>query len=377
MSTMYWLISLQRLNALDVDCILEAPLHFLYDLLHNLWTISPDISLCIGQETFWTIRATGLWYHLLDLSELSLDPRVRALRRLERQCLLPRRTTGTRHLRTDLSCPLSVPSGMFLTKQHCCLSSPRCSWFTGLLRSVETSLWSSINPSLCFLSVDFVVTSSTTSLSTEALERSPARSSQRVDVLDHRIDVLLLAPVLRLKREWSLALTCASACCWLCSFLACSWLCSFFLFSGIIQTVHFTQTVTASLRFRTLFTAPPHALPRAARGLVVSCTTHSPPPRAARVEDVFPELVCSGSSLLSKQLQHCLSPRVFTSTDDRPWQHRQRPATPPSLVKQRARISAPPEPFCGSLQRRTRGLPVWHLRHHYVILRHCVIVGSR
>ena len=60
--------------------------------------------------------------------------------------------------------------------------------------------------------------------------------------------------------------------------------------------------VAASLRLRTLFTAPPHALPRAARGLVVSCTTHSPPPRAARVEDVFPELVCSGSSLFSKQL---------------------------------------------------------------------------
>ena len=66
--------------------------------------------------------------------------------------------------------------------------------------------------------------------------------------------------------------------------------------------------VAASLR--TLFPA--------ARGLVVSCTTHSPPPRAARVEDVFPELVCSGSSLLSKQLQHCFSPRVFTSPDDRP-----------------------------------------------------------
>ena len=28
-------------------------------------------------------------------------------------------------------------------------------------------------------------------------------------------------------------------------------------------------------------------------------------------------------------------------------------------------------PLCGSLQRRTRGLHVWHLRHH------CVIVGSR
>ena len=73
-----------------------------------------------------------------------------------------------------------------------------------------------------------MVTSSTTSLSTEVLERSPARSSQRVGILDHRMDVLLVAPVLRLKREWSLALiTCASACSWLCSFLACSWLCSF------------------------------------------------------------------------------------------------------------------------------------------------------
>ena len=91
------------------------------------------------------------------------------------------------------------------------------------------------------------------------------------------------------------------------------------LFSVIIQTVHFTQTVTASLRFRTLFTAPPLRSSRAARGLVVLSTTHSPPPRAARVEDVFPELVCSGSSLLSKQLQHCLSPRgLFTSPDDRP-----------------------------------------------------------
>ena len=181
------------------------------------------------------------------------------------------------------------------------------------------------------LSVDSVVTSSTTSLSTEALKRPPARSSQRVGVLDHSIDVLLLAPVLRLKREWSLALslalTCAFACCWLCSFL---------LFSGIIQTVHFTQTVcfswscvrsTASLRFRTLFAAPPHALPRAARGLVVFSTTHSPPPRAARVEDVFPELVCSGSLLLSKQLLDSLecSPHLTIALDstgnDR--QHRQ------------------------------------------------------
>ena len=155
---------------------------------------------------------------------------------------------------------------------------------------MEASLWSSTNPSLYFLSVDFVVTSSTTSLSTEALERSPARSSQRVDVLDHRIDVLLLAPVLRLKREWSLALTCASACSWLCSFLpavgyalflpAVSFalflpavgFALFILFSGIIQTVHFTQTVSfswscvrstaslrrcasarSSLRLRTLF----------------------------------------------------------------------------------------------------------------------------
>ena len=78
------------------------------------------------------------------------------------------------------------------------------------------------------------------------------------------------------------------------------------------------QLELCSLHGVTLFAAPPHALPRAARGLVVSSTTHSPPPRAARVEGVFPELVCSGSSLLSKQLQHCLSPRVFTSPDDRP-----------------------------------------------------------
>ena len=61
-----------------------------------------------------------------------------------------------------------------------------------------------------------------------------------------------------------------------------------------------------------------------------------------------PELVCSGSSLLSKQLQHCLSHtrRLF-------------------------RFSALSAPLCGSLQRRTRGLPVWHLRHH------CVVVGLR
>ena len=35
------------------------------------------------------------------------------------------------------------------------------------------------------------------------------------------------------------------------------------------------------------------------------------------------------------------------------------------------RFSALSAPLCGSLQRRTRGLPVWHLRHH------CVVVGSR
>ena len=46
-----------------------------------------------------------------------------------------------------------------------------------------------------------MVTSSTTSLSTEALERSLARSSQRVGVLDHMVDVLFLAPVLRLRRK--------------------------------------------------------------------------------------------------------------------------------------------------------------------------------
>ena len=74
------------------------------------------------------------------------------------------------------------------------------------------------------------------------------------------------------------------------------------------QTVGFSWSCvrsTASLRLRALF----H---------VLRVDWYSPPPRAARVEDVFPELVCSGSSLLSKQLQHCLSPRVFTSPDDRP-----------------------------------------------------------
>ena len=118
-----------------------------------------------------------------------------------------------------------------------------------------------------------------------------------------------------------------SACCWLCSFLACSWLCSFLaclalLFSCLLLALLFLRhhhpncqfypncvgfswscvRSTASLRRCTLFTVPPHALPLAARGLVVSCTTHSPPPRATRVEDVFPEFVCSGSSLLFKQL---------------------------------------------------------------------------
>ena len=34
-------------------------------------------------------------------------------------------------------------------------------------------------------------------------------------------------------------------------------------------------------------------------------------------------------------------------------------------------FSALSAPLCGSLQRRTRGLHVWHLRHH------CVVVGSR
>ena len=37
-------------------------------------------------------------------------------------------------------------------------------------------------------------------------------------------------------------------------------------------------------------------------------------------------------------------------------------------------FSLPPVPFCGSLP--LRGL-LWHLQHHYVVLRYCVIVGSR
>ena len=36
-----------------------------------------------------------------------------------------------------------------------------------------------------------------------------------------------------------------------------------------------------------------------------------------------------------------------------------------------SRLSALSAPLCVSLQRRTRGLPVWHLRHH------CAVVGSR
>ena len=122
------------------------------------------------------------------------------------------------------------------------------------------------------------------------------------------------------------------------------------------QTVGFSWSCvrsTASLRLRTLF----HVL---RVDWWSPSTTHSPPPRAARVEGVSPELVCSGSSLLSKQLQHCLSPRVFTSPDETTsWS--------PELF----RFSALSAPLCGSLQRRTRGLPVWHLRHH------CVVVGSR
>ena len=151
---------------------------------------------------------------------------------------------------------------------------------------------------MCFLSVDSVVTSSTTSLSTEALERSTARSSQRVGVHDHRIDVLLLAPVLRLKREWSLALTCASACCWLCSFLACSWLCSFLACSWLCSFLAFSPSSskrsispklcwscvrsTASLRFRTLFTCcawtgglKHHTLPSSARCACRGCVSRA------------------------------------------------------------------------------------------------------
>ena len=75
-----------------------------------------------------------------------------------------------------------------------------------------------------------------------------SRLSQRVGVLDHGVDALLLVPVERLKHEWSLALSCASirsrskcllrcrqsfACSWLCSFVSfprahpCCWVCSF------------------------------------------------------------------------------------------------------------------------------------------------------
>ena len=211
-----------------------------------------------------------------------LNPRVRALRRLERQCLPPWRTTGTRHLRTDLSCPLSVPSGMFLTKQHCCLSSPRCSWFTGLLRSVAGSLTLVLDQSiivllvgrLCGYFVDHVAvygSSGTFTRSflsacrcTRSQDRcaSPCACSEtqaRVVSGTHMCLCLLLAMLFSCL-QLALLFSCLQ--------LA---LLFVFLFSVIIQTVHFTQTVSfswscvrstaslrcasarSSLRLRTLF----------------------------------------------------------------------------------------------------------------------------
>ena len=110
-------------------------------------------------------------------------------------------------------------------------------------------------------------------------------------------------------------------------FSACSWLCSLASFLQHHPNGPFHPNCWLQLELCSLHgvAALPHALHCASARSSTCCAwtgglKHhtSPPPRAARVEDVFPELVCSGSSLLSKQLQHCLSPRVFTSPDDRP-----------------------------------------------------------
>ena len=98
------------------------------------------------------------------------------------------------------------------------------------------------------------------------------------------------------------------------------------------QTVCFSWSCARSTRpFHVLSSAaPPHALPRAARGLVLPVPYISPPPRAARVEGASPELVCPGSSLLnclvflllqlhflsllSLGLYHSMVPKVFNTT---------------------------------------------------------------
>ena len=81
------------------------------------------------------------------------------------------------------------------------------------------------------------------------------------------------------------------------------------------------------------------ALPRAARGLGGLSTTHSPLPRAVRVEGVFPEVVCSGSF---NQLQHCLSPHIV------------RPSRVEICCLCLVSFLCSSAPLCGSLQRRSR-----------------------
>ena len=185
------------------------------------------------------------------------------------------------------------------------------------------------------------------------------------------------------------------ACCWLCSFLACCWLCSWHSFARASSlllgyALLFFCTCTSLLLGNALFTrcgsallasflrhhpiwpclptnslgfswscvrstasllrqaarpfhvlssaAPPHALPRAARGLVSQFHTYLHIPSSARC-------ACRG----------CISRGRLL------W----------VVNAELSRLSALLAPLCGSLQRRTRGLLVWHLRHH------CVVVISR
>ena len=142
---------------------------------------------------------------------------------------------------------------------------------------------------------------------------------------------------------------CGSA---LLSFITSFWISSFFalsvdnplsstdvIFSGIIQSGHVCPNCWLQLELCSLHgvAAPPHALPRAARPVHAHHT-----------------LCVSRARLLW----------VVT-----PFQ-----ATTTLLVSHKETVSffsALSAPLCGSLQRRTRGLHVWHLRHH------CVVVGSR
>ena len=118
---------------------------------------------------------------------------------------------------------------------------------------------------------------------------------------------------------------CGSA---LLSFITSFWITSFFalsstilfhrpifwllvIFSVIIQSGHVFPNCWLQLELCSLHgvAAPPHALPRASLFCHAQHVAGLPAPHT-------PELVCSGSSLLSEQLQHCLSPRLFTSPDE-------------------------------------------------------------